>query len=100
MGKSKGEYSFSTCWNIKRHTVGSEMINEIRSPGFEHVELNYNVTKQLLATIEPMIERGEIGVSSVHNTFPHITDPDYGTDSVLLVSTMKRSGSRRSTCFC
>lgn len=84
MGKLKGEYSFSTCWNIKRHTVGSGMIEEIRALGFQRVELNYNVTNELLATIEPMIERGEIGVSSVHNTFPHIPDPDYGTDSVLL----------------
>lgn len=84
MGKPKGEYSFSTCWNIKRHSVGSDMIEEIRSLGFSCVELNYNVTKEMLATIEPMIERGEIGVSSVHNTFPHMPDPDYGTDSVLL----------------
>jgi len=84
MGKHKGEYSFSTCWNIKRHAVGSEMIEEIRELGFGYVELNYNVTPELLSTIEPMIERGEIGVSSVHNTFPHVADPDYGTDSVLL----------------
>ncbi|MCR2807683.1 sugar phosphate isomerase/epimerase family protein [Paenibacillus soyae] len=84
MGKDKGSYSFSTCWNIKRHQTGSGMINEIRELGFRYVELNYNVTDELLATIEPMIERGEIGVSSVHNTFPHVPDPDYGTDSVLL----------------
>jgi sugar phosphate isomerase/epimerase len=73
-----------TCWNIRRHTVGSEIIAEIRSLGFRRVELNYNVTPELLSTIEPMIERGDIGVSSVHNTFPFIADPDYGTDSVLL----------------
>ncbi|MBB6638078.1 sugar phosphate isomerase/epimerase family protein [Cohnella thailandensis] len=84
MGKDKGEYSFSTCWNIKRHPVGSGMIEEIRELGFRFVELNYNVTDELLETIEPLIERGEIGVSSVHNTFPHVPDPDYGTDSVLL----------------
>lgn len=84
MGKDKGQYSFSTCWNIKRHHTGSHMIDEIRELGFRCVELNYNVTHELLATIEPMIERGEIGVSSVHNTFPHVADPDYGTDSVLL----------------
>jgi sugar phosphate isomerase/epimerase len=84
MGKDKGQYSFSTCWNIKRHQTGSAMINEIRELGFRFVELNYNVTNELLSTIEPMIERGEIGVSSVHNTFPHVADPDYGTDSVLL----------------
>ncbi|MCI3922193.1 sugar phosphate isomerase/epimerase [Paenibacillus sp. TRM 82003] len=60
------------------------MIEEIASLGFRRVELNYNVTTELLKEIEPMIERGEIGVSSVHNTFPFIADPDYGTDSVLL----------------
>ncbi|RIX59556.1 sugar phosphate isomerase/epimerase [Paenibacillus nanensis] len=84
MGRDKGIYSFSTCWNIKRHHTGSGMIGEIRELGFRYVELNYNVTQELLSTIEPMIERGEIGVSSVHNTFPHVADPDYGTDSVLL----------------
>ncbi|UUZ91511.1 sugar phosphate isomerase/epimerase [Paenibacillus sp. P25] len=84
MYRPKGEYSFSTCWNIKKHTSGKDMIEEIRSLGFGRVELNYNVNRELLSTIEPMIERGEIGVSSVHNTFPHTPDPDYGTDSVLL----------------
>ncbi|MDO3409262.1 TIM barrel protein [Saccharibacillus sp. CPCC 101409] len=82
--QNKGEYSFSTCWNIKRHTDGRAMLEEIRGLGFRRVELNYNVTHEMLTTIEPMIERGEIGVSSVHNTFPHTPDPDYGTDSVLL----------------
>ncbi|MFD1955525.1 sugar phosphate isomerase/epimerase family protein [Paenibacillus thailandensis] len=80
----KGEYSFSTCWNVKRHASGREMLEEIRSLGFRQAELNYNVTDEMLETIEPMIERGEVGVSSVHNTFPRIGDPDYGTDSALL----------------
>ncbi|MCQ4086064.1 sugar phosphate isomerase/epimerase [Saccharibacillus sp. JS10] len=80
----KGEYSFSTCWNIRRQPSGAAMIREISELGFRYVELNYNVTKEMLTEIEPMIERGEIGVSSVHNTFPHTPDPDYGTDSVLL----------------
>ncbi|WP_258296331.1 sugar phosphate isomerase/epimerase family protein [Paenibacillus peoriae] len=82
--KAKGEYSFSTCWNIKKHMVGRELVEEIRQLGFSRVELNYNITREMLTTIEPMIERGEIGISSVHNTFPHTPDPDYGTDSVLL----------------
>lgn len=80
----KGSYSFSTCWNIKRHTVGREMIEEIKGLGFRNVELNYNVTREHMETIEPMIERGEIGISSLHNVFPHVSDEDYGTDSVLL----------------
>ncbi|MFC5451826.1 sugar phosphate isomerase/epimerase family protein [Paenibacillus aestuarii] len=80
----KGEYSFSTCWNIKRHSVGREMIEEIKSLGFRQVELNYNVTEAFMATIEPMIDKGDIGISSVHNVFPFIADKDYDTDSVLL----------------
>lgn len=80
----KGDFSFSTCWNMRRHTTGDGLLNEIRELGFRRVELNYNVTEEMLVTIEPMIERGEIGISSVHNTFPHVPDPDYGTDSVLL----------------
>ncbi|MDF2922330.1 MAG: xylose isomerase [Paenibacillaceae bacterium] len=80
----KEHYSFSTCWNIKRHSAGRDMIEEIRSLGFRRVELNYNVTQAHLDTIEPMIERGEIGISSVHNVFPFIADKDYDTDSVLL----------------
>ncbi|OMD08066.1 sugar phosphate isomerase/epimerase family protein [Paenibacillus odorifer] len=82
--EDKGIFSFSTCWNIKRHTAGDAMLREIRDLGFQRVELNYNVTKEMLETIEPMLERGEMGVSSVHNTFPHVQDSDYGTDSVLL----------------
>lgn len=85
MALDKGEYSFSTCWNIKRFEQdGAGMIEDIRKLGFRRVELNYNVTQEHLRTIEPMIERGDIGVSSVHNTFPYVSDPDYGTDSVLL----------------
>lgn len=82
--EDKGEFSFSTCWNMRRHSTGDGLLNEIRELGFRRVELNYNVTEEMLVTIEPMIERGEIGISSVHNTFPHVPDPDYGTDSVLL----------------
>ncbi|WP_042201130.1 sugar phosphate isomerase/epimerase family protein [Paenibacillus camerounensis] len=91
---SKEQYSFSTCWNIRKHDSGARMIEEIRSLGFSRVELNYNVTREMLQTIEPLIECGEIGISSVHNTFPHIADPDYGTDSVLLGFEDKERRSR------
>lgn len=98
MYTDKKEYSFSTCWNIKRHTTGEGMIDEILSLGFRQVELNYNVTDELLKTIEPMIERGQVGVSSVHNTFPHVADPDYGTDSVLLGFDDEARRKRRLNC--
>jgi len=77
-------YSFSTMWNLRRHRVGRKMIEEIKGLGFESVELNYNVTEELLETIVPMIEKGGIRISSVHNVFPFIADKDYDTDSVML----------------
>lgn len=80
----KAEYSFSTCWNIKRHTEGSAMIDEIKRLGFRRVELNYNVTHRLASTIEPMIERGEIEISSVHHVYPHLPGKDFDTDSLML----------------
>ncbi len=83
MVKKEG-YSFSTMWNIRRHTSGSGMIEEILSLGFEQVELNYNVTTELMNTITPMIEKQQIKVSSVHNVFPFIADKDYDTDSMML----------------
>lgn len=81
---NKPDYSFSTMWNLRKHTRGHEMIEEIKRLGFEQVELNYNVTTEFLETIEPMIEQGSIRVSSVHNVFPFINDKDYDTDSVML----------------
>ncbi|MFC5649276.1 sugar phosphate isomerase/epimerase family protein [Paenibacillus solisilvae] len=83
-GKDKGEYSFSTCWNIKKHRDGRAMIEEIMGLGFGSVELNYNVTREHLDTIEPMIDSGEVRVSSVHHAFPFIGDTDFDTDSVML----------------
>lgn len=80
----KKGYSFSTMWNLRQHTVGRSMIEEIISMGFEYVELNYNVTTEFLNTITPMIDKQEIRVSSVHNVFPFIADKDYDTDSVML----------------
>lgn len=80
----KGEYSFSTCWNSKKQPIGRDMVEEIKGLGFRYVELNYNVTEEMMRTIEPMIDKGEIGISSVHNVFPFIHDKDYDTDSVML----------------
>jgi sugar phosphate isomerase/epimerase len=80
----KGDFSYSTCWNIKKHQNGKAMIEEIKELGFRHVELNYNVTKEHLETIEPMIFTGQIQISSVHHVFPHISDKEYDTDSVML----------------
>ncbi|MNW17984.1 hypothetical protein D3C71_2173610 [compost metagenome] len=70
------------------------MIGEIKALGFRYVELNYNVTRQLASTIEPLIERGEIGISSVHHVYPHLPGKDFDTDSLMLGYRDKEKRSR------
>lgn len=93
--EDKGEFSFSTCWNMRRHSTGDGLLNEIRELGFRRVELNYNVTEAMLVTIEPMIERGEIGISSVHNTFPMSRTLTTARIRSCWASRTRRNGSGR-----
>ena len=77
-------FSFSTSWNWRHGNNGKKLMDEIKALGFNQVELNYKISKETLETIVPMVEKGEISVSSVHNVFPETKDPDYDTDSLLL----------------
>lgn len=77
-------FSFSTSWNVSRHTSGKAMLQEIMALGFQRVELNYKVTAEMVEEITPMIDRGEVEITSIHNVFPRIYDEEYGTDSLLL----------------
>lgn len=77
-------FSFSTSWNWRHGNIGRNLMDEIKSLGFNQVELNYKISEETLTTIVPMVEKGEITISSVHNVFPEVKDPDYDTDSLLL----------------
>lgn len=61
---------FSTCWNSHRHQDGEEMIDEILSLGFDHVELSHGIKLSLLPGIMKAVEAGKVRVSGVHNYFP------------------------------
>lgn len=80
------EYAFSTSWNVRKHPVGRDMMEEIIALGFNQIELNYQVSREHLNTIEPMIESGKIKISSVHHVFPKEDNPKYGPDSLMLGS--------------
>jgi Sugar phosphate isomerases/epimerases len=60
------------------------MIEEIKSLGFKKVELNYEVTEDMVCDISKMVENGEIEVTSIHNVFPKTYDRAFGPDSFLL----------------
>lgn len=61
---------FSTCWNSHRHQDGEEMIDEILSLGFDHVELSHGIKLSLLPGIMRAVEAGKVKVAGVHNYFP------------------------------
>lgn len=63
-------YSLSTCWNSGRHTCGRQMLNEIRSLGFEFAELSHGIRLGLLPGIIEAVEANEIQISSLHNFCP------------------------------
>ncbi len=77
-------FSFSTSWNFRDSRVGRELMERIIGLGFRSVELNYRISEETLATILPMVDGGEISVSSVHDVFPAVEDERFDTDSRLL----------------
>jgi sugar phosphate isomerase/epimerase len=63
-------YSFSTCWNSRRHTDGRAMLHEIRELGFGHAELSHGIRLSLVSGILDAVDAGEIKISSLHNFCP------------------------------
>lgn len=51
---------FSTCWNSHRHQDGEEMIDEILSLGFDHVELSHGIKLSLLPGIMRAVKAGKV----------------------------------------
>ncbi len=81
------EFSCSSSWN--GHKAQEKRFYRIpyvtRNTGlsFRQVELNYNVTEQTLREMYPLLETGNMKVSSLHNVFPKAPS-EYGPSSVFL----------------
>ncbi len=63
-------YSFSTCWNSRRHTDGRAMLREIRDLGFDYAELSHGTRVSLLPGILDAVAAGEMKISTLHNFCP------------------------------
>lgn len=63
-------YSFSTCWNSRRHTDGRALLREIRELSFEYAELSHGTRVSLLPGILDAVAAGEIKISTLHNFCP------------------------------
>ncbi|OGX42247.1 MAG: hypothetical protein A3H41_04690 [Omnitrophica WOR_2 bacterium RIFCSPLOWO2_02_FULL_45_28] len=60
----------STAWNAFRYNNGEEIVQEIRSLGFEEIELSFDLTKKIVADISRLVKKKRIRVHSVHNFCP------------------------------
>ncbi len=63
-------FGISISWNSFRHTDGEQIINEIKSVGFNEIELSFNLPSQTLEEIYDSFCQGGIKVLSVHNFCP------------------------------
>jgi sugar phosphate isomerase/epimerase len=62
--------AFSTCWNSSRHSRGEEMLAEIFSLGFDHIELGHGIRISLWEGIERFLADHPMKVTSLHNFCP------------------------------
>lgn len=76
--------ALSTSWNIARHKDAQSLIQEIKLIGFNRLELNFTLTKEMVEGAALLQKKGEIEVASLHNycpipdgLTPKIALPDY-----------------------
>ncbi len=63
-------FGISISWNSFRYTDGTKIISEIKSVGFNEIELSFNLPSQTLEDIYSSFCQGGIKVLSVHNFCP------------------------------
>lgn len=63
-------FSLTTRWNARRHDTGESMIEELLEMGFDHVELGFDLTPNLVPGTCAMIKAGRVRADSVHAFCP------------------------------
>ena len=63
-------FSISTVWNAWRHIKAEAMVDELRSLGFDRIELSAYLPVQLVQGVADLVTAGRITVTSLHNPCP------------------------------
>ncbi len=64
--------SLSTAFNIKKHTDGKKLVEDILALGFYAAELNVEVEQDMLPQILSQVKQKKIKISSIHNFCPKL----------------------------
>lgn len=64
------KFALSTSWNAGRRTSGEAIVSEIKSLGFDEIELNFTLTEQMVSSIARLKKAGIINVIGLHNFCP------------------------------
>lgn len=63
-------FSLSTSWNWAQHKNGHDLIEEIRSLGFESLELGFSLSEEIIDDLIKASCKNSLKISSVHNFCP------------------------------
>ena len=79
-------FSLSTNWNVRRHTEGEALSDEILALGFDALELGYHTTEELAAGIRRRVQAGAVAVDSVHAYCPVPIGAPHGYPELYLLA--------------
>ena len=90
-------FALTTRWNAGRHTDGEALIEEILGMGFRHVELGYDLRRDLVPGVMKMVEKGAVKVDSVHNYCPVPMGAPYGHPELFTLADRDATVNRKET---
>lgn len=64
--------SISTAYNIDKKKSWEKLVSDVKSLGFDSVELNVEIPEKWMSDIEQSVNAGEIKISSLHNYCPEL----------------------------
>lgn len=62
--------ALSTAWNAFRHNDAKSLVEEIKTIGFNNLELNFSLLKQIVEGIALLQKEGQVNILSLHNYCP------------------------------
>lgn len=68
--EDKMSLGISTAWNAFRYTEGRNLIREIKTLGFQEIELSFNLVPSIVKDIQAQTIEDDIKIISLHNFCP------------------------------